>query len=581
MAFQYVTLVAQGGTPVRLANALGAPYPTTGTGSLVFSNGAVLTNPTINGYTPELPLALPNGSLSSPPIYWGTSDRGIYSTGSTNLRLVAQGTVLADFTAGNLTMVGNVAAVNVNASGGLTVGSTASVTGALTLGVDLTVPNGGTGASTFTQNGVMYGNAASALGVTAAGTTGQVLVATTGSAPSWAALSGLGVTSWSAGTTGFTPSAATTGVVTLAGTLVVGNGGTGAATLAANGVIYGNGTSAVGVTAVGATGQVLIGNTAAAPSWGTLSSVAVTTLSFGTTGLTPNSATSGAITVAGTLLPANGGTGITSLGTGVATALGTNVGAAGAFVVFNGALGTPSSGTLTNATGLPISTGISGLGTGVATFLGTPSSANLRAALTDETGTGAVVFAGSPALTGTPTFAGATSGTIGLVATAIAGSNTLTLPAVTGTLLTNVSVGTPIQFVSTNWTSTTTTTSSTYAAISAAATSITPRSNTNKVRVQMALSVGCNSVTGALFRVKRAGTVIGADPFITVFTGGAGTSTIVPVVIDFLDSPASTSSLSYTLEWRNTDNVNGLAFNQNVAASLTGSSTVTLTEIVA
>ena len=92
-------------------------------------------------------------------------------------------------------------------------------------------------------------------------------------------------------------------------------------------------------------------------------------------------------------------TGISGLGTGVATALAVNVGSAGAFVTFNGALGTPSSGTLTNVTGLPISTGVSGLGTGVAAFLATPSSANLAAAVTDETGSGALVFGTSPTFT--------------------------------------------------------------------------------------------------------------------------------------------------------------------------------------
>lgn len=55
-------------------------------------------------------------------------------------------------------------------------------------------------------------------------------------------------------------------------------------------------------------------------------------------------------------------------------------------------LGTPSAVTLTNGTGLPIASGVSGLGAGVATFLATPSSANLRSALTDESGTGAALF---------------------------------------------------------------------------------------------------------------------------------------------------------------------------------------------
>ena len=89
----------------------------------------------------------------------------------------------------------------------------------------------------------------------------------------------------------------------------------------------------------------------------------------------------------------------------------------------NPRLGVVGQADLINATGLPIASGVAGLGTGVATFLGTPSSANLRTAVTDETGTGSLVFANAPVLVapnlGTPTFLVATNATgtaLGLIA---------------------------------------------------------------------------------------------------------------------------------------------------------------------
>jgi hypothetical protein len=147
---------------------------------------------------------------------------------------------------------------------------------------------------------------------------------------------------------------------------------------------------------------------------------------------------------AGPLLKvAKGGTGV-----GTSTGSGNNVLSTSPTLV-TPILGTPTSATLTNATGLPIATGVSGLGTGVATFLATPSSANLRSALTDETGTGSAVFATSPTLVtpalGTPSSAVLTNATglpnAGLVNSSITiGGTAIALGASSNALANDITV---------------------------------------------------------------------------------------------------------------------------------------------
>ena len=392
----------------------------------------------------------------------------------------------------------------------------------------------------------------------------------------WGAIvSGSGVATFSAGTTGFSPTTPTTGAITLSGTLNVANGGTGATTL--TGYVYGNGTGAMtssttipttslsgnvtnaqlanssitingnsvslggsttvtasttstltigtglsgtsfngsapvtiaiansGVTAgtygsstaipnvtVNAQGQITSITTSALNSpayqgtWNASTNTPTLTSNVGTNNNYYIVSTAGTTTLNGISLwsvgdwaifngttnawekvlgssseafssltvtgltgymYANGTSSVTAsstipvtslsgLGTGVATALAVNVGSSGAFVVNGGALGTPSSGTLTNATGLPISTGVSGLGTGVATALavnigsagafvvnggalGTPSSGNV----TNLTGTASININGT---------VGATTPTTGAFTT-VSASGQITSTVATGT----------------------------------------------------------------------------------------------------------------------------------------------------
>jgi hypothetical protein len=197
------------------------------------------------------------------------------------------------------------------------------------------------------------------------------------------------VTTFSAGTTGFTPSTATSGAITLAGTLATTNGGTGLTSFTSGGAVYASSTSALttgtlpttaggtglaSFTAgdlpyyatgtalsklgIGTNGQILT-SSGTAPQWSTLSGVAVTTFSGGTTGLTPSSATAGAITLAGTLVVSNGGTGATTL-TGVLKGNGTS-----AFTAATAGTDYVAPGTATTFTALQ-------------TFAGTTSNADLK-----------------------------------------------------------------------------------------------------------------------------------------------------------------------------------------------------------
>ncbi len=101
------------------------------------------------------------------------------------------------------------------------------------------VSGGGTGQTSLTANNVILGNGTSPVQFVAPGTAGNLL---TSDGTTWtsSAAPATGVTSFSAGTTGFTPSTGTTGAVTLAGTLGVGNGGTGQTTYTDGQLLIGN-----------------------------------------------------------------------------------------------------------------------------------------------------------------------------------------------------------------------------------------------------------------------------------------------------------------------------------------------------
>lgn len=192
----------------------------------------------------------------------------------------------------------------------------------------------------------------------------------------------------------------------------------GATLTLANGSTFATaGANAITLTSTGATNVTL-------PTTGTLVNTAVTALtslaSIGTITTGVWNATVIGSQFGGTGQNFSASSGILSYASGTASLLNStgtgDVVRATSPTLVTPALGTPASGTLTNCTGLPVSTGIAGLGANVATFLATPSSANLAAAVTDETGTGALVFANTPTLV-TPNIGAATGTSLSVTST--------------------------------------------------------------------------------------------------------------------------------------------------------------------
>jgi hypothetical protein len=259
-----------GNPTFSVTGLLSALAATTGTGLLATAGGATLTPTSVLGVANQISVS--NGDtqpligLASNPTLPGNAGT-VLPSGNTSQRSGSP-------TNGTLRYNTDIALLEAYLNGVWTSLASGSGVTSIATGTGLTGgPITSTGTISIDNTGVTAGS------YTAANITvnaqGQITVASSNNSL---------VNSFSAGTTGFTPSTATTGAVTLAGILNPANGGTGAGSL--TGYVYGNGTGAM-------TAATTIPNSGLTNSSVT---VGTTTIALGATSLTLGGLTSVAVT---------------------------------------------------------------------------------------------------------------------------------------------------------------------------------------------------------------------------------------------------------------------------------------------
>jgi hypothetical protein len=176
----------------------------------------------------------------------------------------------------------------------------------------------------------------------------------------------------------------------------------------------------------------------------------------------------------------------------------------------------------------------------------------------------------------------ASGGSISLQETNTASNFTLTVPAVTANLLTNRTPGTVLQVVNATYGTSTSSASSTFADIGLTAT-ITPSSSSSKILV-MVTHNGCRkdtSNTTLQIRLLRNGTKITGIEDNGGRNGDNSTNQFGGVSMNYLDSPATTSALTYKTQFASTNNTGNVYVNDFFAANGETVSTITLMEIAA